>query len=89
MAVATASGPKRVQRGFIQMAAGEAIKSATISAVGNTARAELRLLGKNVTSAGTVADSSVAIKLTNATTIWATRMASGVALDLEWELTEW
>lgn len=70
------------------MTAGQAAKSTTITAV-NTSRAELRLLGANVPGGAAVADASVAIKLTNATTIWATRLSSGTALDLEWELTEW
>lgn len=91
MSVAVVPTPttiKAIQRGFIQMTAGQATKSTTITAV-NTARAELSLLGVNVASGGSVSDSTAAIKLTNATTIWATRLTSGVALDLEWELTEW
>lgn len=70
------------------MTAAQATKSATVTAV-NTAKAELRLLGVNVPGGATVADSCAAIKLTNSTTIFATRLSSGVALDLEWELTEW
>ncbi len=30
-----------------------------------------------------------AIKLSNSTTIYATRFASGYQCDIEWELTEW
>lgn len=81
------AGPKKVTRGFIQLAAGEAIKSATIPAV-NMDRAELRLLGANVT-AGAGVQHLPTLKLGNATTIWAQRFVSGYQCDLEWELTEW
>ena len=87
MAITPRTGPKNVTRGFIQLLSGEAIKSATIPAV-NTARAELRLLGSNLT-AGAGVQHMQTIKLGNATTIWAQRLASGYQCDLEWELTEW
>lgn len=87
MAISPRTGPKKVTRGFIQLAAGEAIKSATIPAV-NMDRAELRLLGYNLTT-GAAIQHAPTLKLGNATTIWAQRLASGYQCDLEWELTEW
>lgn len=87
MSIQARTGPKKVTRGFIQMLAGEAIKSATIAAV-DTARAELRMLGYNLT-AGAGLQHAPTIKIGNATTIWAQRLASGYQCDIEWELTEW
>lgn len=87
MAITPRTGPKKVTRGFIQLLAGEAIKSATIPAV-NMDRAELRLLGFNVANGANVAHAPT-LKLGNATTIWAQRLVSGYQCDLEWELTEW
>jgi hypothetical protein len=88
MPVSPRQGPRRVQRGFIQLLAAEATKSATVSAIADVNRAEIRLLGFNITSGGNVSHAP-AIKLTNSTTIFATRLLSGFQCDLEWELTEW
>lgn len=70
------------------MTAAQATKSATVTAV-NMARAELRLLGVNVPAGAVVADAAVSIKLTNSTTVWATRLGSATSVDIEFELTEW
>ncbi len=76
---------KSTQRGVISFGTANLTATATVSSV-NTGKAMLRHLG--VFTGGGNNSYLAAVVLTNATTITATRIGSGAATDVSWELTE-
>lgn len=89
------SGIKSIQRGVITIPVSAFSATATISSV-NPAKSELRFLGgSGVANDGTNWAVIAALRLTNATTITATRQfarsGNTFASDctVSWELTEW
>lgn len=76
---------KSIQRGTTSITAGNSSATSTISAV-DTSKAELRYLGRVVTSTG--GDVSGRLVLTNSTTITATREGTIGTTSLSWEVTE-
>lgn len=88
MAVTPRNGPKRVYRSYIQMGAGISAVNHGMAQAVNMQTAELRMLGCNLT-AGAGVQHMPTIKLSNATTVYALRLATGYACDIEFEITEW
>lgn len=87
--LAGGGGIKSIQRGTIAITNSNTSATATISPV-VTSKTELRFLG----SQGNIAGPDgimVTVALTNSTTVTATRAsgASGVTVNVSWELTEW